>query len=481
LLALRCTEPTFAKPIILDLAKQYDGHDRFYLEAIGIAVGHHDKERRGIILADFEKHFPEWDDRVADLVWELQPPSVMATVGRRLVDPKLTADQKARVVDILALSNDPARGQDLLAVVLKPDVPEPVRERALECLRRYLPGKWSALQKTKELDEAITGLLTKPETRGSALDLIAAAEKVDAVTAVSALVADTAESAATRKSAVQTLGLLPSAEASATLAGLVGDAALAEDAVQALGKQAKRDGNGAKPALATLQAVATGKELALDLRKSALSALAGSRPGASWLLDWANKPIDPPAKEEAIRLLRNSSYTDLRNKAMVAFPPPGRLDLKNLPSLSQLATRRGDVERGRKLMAASVKNDLQCLKCHTALGKGGSVGPDLSTIGKKASRENLYESILYPSKAIADQYITWQIETKKGTSLVGLIVEETPDALTLRDGNGKDTKIAKGDVESRQKSPKSLMPEDLLVYMSEQDLVDMVEYLLTLK
>jgi len=132
-------------------------------------------------------------------------------------------------------------------------------------------------------------------------------------------------------------------------------------------------------------------------------------------------------------------------------------------------------------MAASVKNDLQCLKCHTALGKGGSVGPDLSAIGKKASRENLYESILYPSKAIADQYITWQIETKKGTSLVGLIVEETPDDLTLRDGNGKDTKIAKGDVESRQKSPKSLMPEDLLVYMTEQDLVDMVEYLLTLR
>ena len=51
----------------------YDGHDRFYLAAIGIAVGS-DPKRREIILADFDKQFPEWNDKVADLVWELRPP-----------------------------------------------------------------------------------------------------------------------------------------------------------------------------------------------------------------------------------------------------------------------------------------------------------------------------------------------------------------------------------------------------------------------
>src|SRR5262249_6301917 len=120
-------------------------------------------------------------------------------------------------------------------------------------------------------------------------------------------------------------------------------------------------------------------------------------------------------------------------------------------------------------------------KCHTIHGQGGQVGPDLSMIGKKASRENLFESILYPSKAIADQYVSWQIETRKGVSLVGLLVEETPDSVTLRDGNGHDTKIAKKDIETREKSLKSLMPEDLAAYMTEEDLVDTVEYLFTLK
>ena len=62
------------------------------------------------------------------------------------------------------------------------------------------------------------------------------------------------------------------------------------------------------------------------------------------------------------------------------------------------------------MLDASLTSEAQCLKCHTVRGIGGQVGPDLSMIGKKASRENLFESILLPSKAIADQYVQWQIE-----------------------------------------------------------------------
>src|SRR5205807_4881438 len=139
---------------------------------------------------------------------------------------------------------------------------------------------------------------------------------------------------------------------------------------------------------------------------------------------------------------------------------------------------RGDVHRGEQVMA---NKDLRCLACHTVRGNGGSVGPDLSEIGKKASRDNLFESILFPSKAVADQFVNWIVETKDGVSLIGLIVEETPEYLILRDANAKDTKVLKKDVESRAKNPVSLMPSDLLAYMTEEDLVDMVEYLVTLQ
>jgi putative heme-binding domain-containing protein len=181
------------------------------------------------------------------------------------------------------------------------------------------------------------------------------------------------------------------------------------------------------------------------------------------------------------RLLRNSPFRDLQDRALLAFPPAGKLDLKKLPSLAVLAARRGDAARGKKLLAQSVTSPLQCLKCHTVRGIGGQIGPDLSMIGKKASRENLFESILYPSKAIADQYVTWQIDTLRGQSLAGLIVEETPDAIVLRDAEGRDTRIAKKDVEMRSKGAKSLMPEDVVALLSEDELVDLVEHLFTLR
>jgi putative heme-binding domain-containing protein len=77
--------------------------------------------------------------------------------------------------------------------------------------------------------------------------------------------------------------------------------------------------------------------------------------------------------------------------------------------------------------------------------------------------------------------VTWNIETKKGLSLFGLMVEDTAEFVTLRDANGKDTRVAVKDIDTRKKSQVSLMPADLLAYMSEEDLVDLVEYLFTLK
>jgi putative heme-binding domain-containing protein len=231
-----------------------------------------------------------------------------------------------------------------------------------------------------------------------------------------------------------------------------------------------------------LQAILTAKDAPLTQRQSAAAALAGSRSGTQWLLA-ANDKKDLPddLKPEIGRLLRNSPHQDLRNQAMIAFPLAGKLDPKKLPAIPVLATRKGNTEKGQQILAASVNNEMQCLKCHTIRGIGGQVGPDLSMIGKKASRENLVESILLPSKAMANEYQTWVLETKNGLLLTGLIVEETADAVTLRDANGKDTQVAKKDIETRNKDPKSLMPENLVVTMTEDDLIDVVEYLATLK
>src|SRR5262249_22990586 len=133
LLALRDDATAFAKDWILELAKQYDGQDRFYLEAIGIAVGHHDQKRREIILADFDKHFPEINDKVLDLIWELRPPVMMPKLGKLLADPKLPANQRSRIVDTLASADDAAAGKALLGV-LQSDAPAELKQHVIDNL-----------------------------------------------------------------------------------------------------------------------------------------------------------------------------------------------------------------------------------------------------------------------------------------------------------------------------------------------------------
>ncbi|MFM7148257.1 MAG: PVC-type heme-binding CxxCH protein, partial [Gemmataceae bacterium] len=484
LLALRDMEPERAKKTISELMQAYDGKDRHYLAAVGIAVGN-DPKRREILLADFDQQFPDWNEKVAGLVWELRPPKLLSLLGRHVKDASLSPEQRARIVDILATSMEPQAGESLLNL-LGEEVPSAVQERVVENLRLFLPTKWQALKKNPRLNDVLSGLLDKPATRETALALIAAANRDNLADTVVRLARARNEPVGVRRAAIATLGQLRQSEALAQMVDH-SDAKYPEmqsDVVKALGEVCREGAPGSgtmQKAMETLQGlVRSGKSPAV--RELAVLGLAAGRPGSMWLLNaHAKNQLPEELTTTAGRVLRNSPYQDLRNKALVAFPSPGKLNPRKLPPLNQLATRRGDVNRGKQLLAASTTSNLQCLKCHTVRGVGGQVGPDLSMIGKKASRENLLESILYPGRAIADQYVTWILETTRGVTVQGLLVEETPEVVILRDAEGRDIRVAKSDIESRNKGPKSLMPEDLLVHLGEEELVDLVEYLLTLK
>jgi len=263
------------------------------------------------------------------------------------------------------------------------------------------------------------------------------------------------------------------------------ETSLTAAAIEAIGRHAAAGGRGSDAANLALQflqnTIALGKS-SPEIKLAAVSALAGSQAGSAWLINQhEQKKLAEALVTEAGRLLRNSPFQPVRNKAMLTFPPPGKLDPAKLPSIATLAKARGESNRGQRILAASLKGEAQCLKCHTVRGVGGQIGPDLSMIGSKASRENLLESILLPSKAIADQYLQYQVELKAGQQLLGLLVEQKPDSIVLRDANGKDYVLPRQDVESITKSAVSIMPADIVKALSEDELLDVVEYLLTLK
>src|SRR5262249_8004988 len=78
----------------------------------------------------------------------------------------------------------------------------------------------------------------------------------------------------------------------------------------------------------------------------------------------------------------------------------------------QILGLKGDVSRGQALFFTN--STVQCKTCHRVGGNGSTLGPDLSTLGKKLDRARILESILEPSKSIEPQYIQYLVETKDG-------------------------------------------------------------------
>ncbi|MGL4553185.1 MAG: PVC-type heme-binding CxxCH protein, partial [Gemmataceae bacterium] len=166
---LRDVNAEAAKPVLYELMKRYDGKDRHYLACLGIAVGT-DPARRAAILADFNAHFPAFDEKVAGLVFELRPPGMAALLSKRLTDGSVAEGERAAIADVLAGSDDKEAAATLIGALK--DAPPKVRDRILAGLDVNLPGKWKAHAGGKGVTVAIDGLLAAPATRSVGLKLI---------------------------------------------------------------------------------------------------------------------------------------------------------------------------------------------------------------------------------------------------------------------------------------------------------------------
>lgn len=221
------------------------------------------------------------------------------------------------------------------------------------------------------------------------------------------------------------------------------------------------------------------KARALTLRKQTVSSLAQTVEGAAGLLSMARSGALPEdMRFTATMELNNVRWPQLKSEAAKLLPPPPGRNTQPLPPLAELLKMKGDPQNGARVFA---RDEVGCIKCHRVNDRGADVGPALSEIGTKLGKDALYEAILDPSAGIAFGYEAWQIELKSGDEAYGIIASETPEELTIKGANGVPLHIKKSDVASRRQSRISLMPAGLQQTMSTQDLVDLVEYLGSLR
>ena len=176
-----------------------------------------------------------------------------------------------------------------------------------------------------------------------------------------------------------------------------------------------------------------------------------------------------PVRLEQLRKLRNAKLRARALKVLAGQASPERSKVveAHRPALELKA----DVERGKKVFGKT------CAACHKLENVGKQVGPDLLSALRNKSPEQLLIDILDPTKEVDPRYLSYQVTTRRGQILTGIIAAETASSLTLRRGEGAEDTILRNQIESVESTGKSLMPEGLEMQLTKQDLADVIAYL----
>lgn len=202
----------------------------------------------------------------------------------------------------------------------------------------------------------------------------------------------------------------------------------------------------------------------------AAATLARTKEGGLLLIDLAAREKLPAAVRGPIsaEIFKNP---DLGVRALAAqwFKRPGKPD----ETIAQVRALKGDAKRGAGLFKGE---KAACAKCHSFRGNGGDVGPDLSEIPKKYDSGEILYNILDPSAAVSFGYEATLIKTKSDKIVSGVVLGDGEEVI-LKDANGELVFVESAEIAARKELEKSLMPDNVALGLSPQDLADLLAYL----
>ena len=135
-----------------------------------------------------------------------------------------------------------------------------------------------------------------------------------------------------------------------------------------------------------------------------------------------------------------------------------------------LTAGEGDPHRGKAVF------NQHCGKCHVLHGVGGRIGPDL-TAYKRDDLDAMLVNVINPSAEIREGFETMLALTADGRAVTGFLVDRDNRVVVLRGNDGQNVVLPVSEIEELERQPKSLMPEDLLKELTEQQVRDLFAYL----
>jgi len=168
--------------------------------------------------------------------------------------------------------------------------------------------------------------------------------------------------------------------------------------------------------------------------------------------------------------LMNNDDLRLRAKARKVLANGGLTREAVLAAYQPSLNQTGAAANGKAIFART------CAPCHQLNGEGIAFGPELNSLRNRPAA-NILESILIPSRAIADKFEYWQVELTDGTTVEGIMAAKTPTSYTLRLMGGQQQTIAASRVKRLTATPNSAMPEGLEQAISVPDMSDLLAYI----
>ncbi len=273
-----------------------------------------------------------------------------------------------------------------------------------------------------------------------------------------------------RREAVQTLVAARDPGLAATLQKLLAEPALRRDALSGLA--AYDDAETPQIVLGVYT------QLPLEEKRLALATLA-SRPAYARSLVAAVGEKKVPSSDlsaDLVRQLRNLPDEELKKQIAEVWgivrdtPEEKAREIRRYRGM--IAARQAtpdDLPLGRAVFAKT------CQQCHTLFGAGAKIGPDL-TGSNRADLAYLLSNVIDPSEVVAKEYQPNLIATKDGRVITGLVLKKENAVLTIATATETVT-LPESDIDEMRQADKSMMPDDILKQLSDDDVRALVAYL----
>lgn len=247
---------------------------------------------------------------------------------------------------------------------------------------------------------------------------------------------------------------------------------------------------------AVLQGLAKSATAAPALRAEAIVGLSGDEPATRDLLASivTDPQSDPVVQRESLRSLTGSSLTANQRERILRLadgqsstaeiarrilePTAARpsVSSEELQGWLKKLEGPGDPAEGQRIFFHP--KGPGCYRCHAVDGRGGLIGPDLTTTARTLTPERLVESIVRPGKEVAPQFVQWTIAKTDGTVLTGQLLRDEPDGTQIyANSRGETFSVKPSDVDDRRASSGSIMPDNLPTTMTAQEFRDLLAFL----